>query len=377
MASIHKDPRGKSPYWLCYYTRPDGRRTSRSTKQLDRKKAWAFCLALERASDTARAGELTETAARRIVDDILGSTGAHALPHDTVRAFALRWLAGKEPSVTGHTSRRYAQVVTAFLESLGPVADRSLQCVTGVHIAAYRDERLRTDHISRGTLGRDLAALSSMFIAARRQGLVLINPVEGVGLPVNKPLEREVFTPGELNALLASASPEWRTLILCGYFLAGRLVDMARLSWDAVDLAAGLVTYTQGKTGRRVVVPIHPQLEEHLLTLAGSEQGGALCPALSKLGTAGRGGLSNQFSKVMGKAGIDRHDVQLGTNKMARKSYHCLRYSFTSALANAGVAAEIRMKLTGHKSASVHQRYTHHELEPLRGAINSLPRVSP
>jgi integrase len=374
MASIHKDPRGKSPYWLCYYTLPDGRRTSRSTRQRDRKKAWAFCLKLEEASDKARAGELTETTARKILDDILGSTGARALPHDTVRAFAERWLNAKEPSVTKHTARRYRQVVLAFLASLGPLADRSIQGVTGVHIATYRDERLRTDHISRGTLGRDLAALSSLFIAARRQGLVLINPVEGVGLPINKPLERETFTTQELGALLTVASPEWRTLILCGYYLGGRLIDMATLSWDAVDLAAGLVTYTQGKTKHRVVVPIHPQLEEHLLMLAG-EHGGPLCPTFSKLGSSGRAGLSKRFSRLMGRAGIERHDIQLGANKMARKSFHCLRHSFTSALANAGVAPEIRMKLTGHKSASVHRQYTHHELAPLQAAIQALPRL--
>jgi integrase len=77
----------------------------------------------------------------------------------------------------------------------------------------------------------------------------------------------------------------------------------------------------------------------------------------------------------MGKAGIDRHDVQLGANKMARKSYHGIRHSFTSALANAGVAPEIRMKLVGHKSAAVHQGYTHHELRPLQAAIQALPRL--
>ena len=111
MASIHRHR--KSPFWFCYYTLPDGRRTSRSTRQRDRKKAWAFCLKLEEASDKARLGELTETTARRILDDILGSTGARALPHDTVRAFAERWLAGKEPGVTGATASRYRQWTVA------------------------------------------------------------------------------------------------------------------------------------------------------------------------------------------------------------------------------------------------------------------------
>jgi integrase len=318
---------------------------------------------------------LTETTARKILDDILESTGARALPHDTVRAFAARWLASKELGITAGTIQRYSQVVAAFLESLGPLADRSLQAVTSVHIASYRDERLRTDHISRGTLSRDLSVLSGLFSAARREALILINPVEGVGLPVSKPLEREIFTVEELGALLVVAPPEWRTLILCGYFLAGRLVDMARLTWANIDLAAGLVTYVQGKTARKVIVPLHPQLEEHLLALAASDSGGALCPALSKLGTAGRSGLSNQFSRLMDKAGVDRHQIQLGANNMARKSYHCLRHSFTSALANAGVPAEVRMKLTGHVTSSSHRTYTHHELAPLKAAILMLPSV--
>jgi integrase len=41
---------------------------------------------------------------------------------------------------------------------------------------------------------------------------------------------------------------------------------------------------------------------------------------------------------------------------------HALWHSFTSALANQDVAAEARMKLTGHKTDAVHRGYTHHEL---------------
>jgi integrase len=376
VASIHRHP--KSPFWVCYYTLPDGRRTSRSTGQRDKKRARLFCIRLEEASDKARAGELTETTARRILDSILESSGARALPISTTRAFAHSWLAGKEPSISRSTASRYRQVVTAFCESLGPTADRSLQSVTGVHIATYRDERLRKDHISRGTIGRDLAALSSMFISARRQGLILINPVEGIQLPVSKSqsLEREVFTVQELQALLALASPEWRILILCGFYLGGRLADMARLSWDAVDFTAGVITYTQAKTGKRVVVPLHPELEEALLAIAG-EKGGPICPALSKTRTDGHTGLSNKFSRLMKEAGIDRQAVCIGKNTTSRKSYHCLRHSFTSFLANAAVSPEIRMKLTGHLSEGVHQRYTHHELQPLKDAIATLPKLRP
>ena len=50
-----------------------------------------------------------------------------------------------------------------------------------------------------------------------------------------------------------------------------------------------------------------------------------------------------------------------------------LRVNLTSALANSGVIPELRMKLTGHKTESVHRGYTHHELDTLRAAIEKLP----
>jgi integrase len=56
-------------------------------------------------------------------------------------------------------------------------------------------------------------------------------------------------------------------------------------------------------------------------------------------------------------------------------SFHSLRHSFNSAMANAGVPVEIRQKLTGHASAEMNAIYTHHELEPLRAAVAKLPAL--
>jgi integrase len=372
MASIHKDPRGKSPFWYCAYTLPNGRRTFRSTKQRDRKKAFDVCRALERASEKAREGELTEIQVRKILGDILESVGP-ALRPETVRSYVQSWLASKKLSVTHPTHRHLEKALEEFLESLGPKADRSLSGVSSLDVAAFRDQHLT--NISRGTLYAKLKIIRSLFTSARRQGLVLHNPAEAIELPTLKAIRRELFTPEELRALLAAASNEWKTLILLGYYLGGRLGDMRTLSWDSVDLANSVITFTQGKTGRQVQVPLHPELEEHLLSLA-KDRGGALCPDLSKAELTGRSGLSSQFIALMAQAGIDPLPVRLARNKLCRKSFHCLRYSFTSALANAGVSAEMRMKLTGHQSFDIHQRYTRHELEPLKNAISALPRIT-
>jgi integrase len=53
-----------------------------------------------------------------------------------------------------------------------------------------------------------------------------------------------------------------------------------------------------------------------------------------------------------------------------------IRRSFTSALANAGVSPELRMKVTGHKSAEIHRGYTHLEPETLKDAIKKLPGLT-
>jgi hypothetical protein len=44
-------------------------------------------------------------------------------------------------------------------------------------------------------------------------------------------------------------------------------------------------------------------------------------------------------------------------------------------MANAGVSQEIRQKLTGHTSAEMNKIYTHHELAPLRAAVEKLPTL--
>jgi integrase len=374
VASIHKDPRNKSPYWYCAYTLPDGRRAFRSTKQRDRKKASDICRALEKASEKARANELTEIQVRKLLDEVLESVGEQAMQSESVRSFFANWLSGKKLAVTHNTYTHYEKVVSRFLEGLGDRADKSIANVRPRDVAAFRDAR-RGDGISTGSLLQELKAIRSVFSGARRHGLILHNPAEAIDMPANKPLSREVFTPEEVRALLNVASEEWKALILAGYYLGGRLMDMATLSWDAIDLDSGIVFYTQNKTGAKVEVPIHPELEERLLSIAGDNPRGRLCPALAQTAADGRSGLSNQFARLMAKAGLDQHKAKTGTNVFSKKSFHSLRHSFSSALANAGISADVRMKLTGHKSVDVHQRYTHMQLEPLKQAIATLPSL--
>jgi integrase len=63
-----------------------------------------------------------------------------------------------------------------------------------------------------------------------------------------------------------------------------------------------------------------------------------------------------------------------GRNTQAR-TFHSLRHSLTTDLANADIPAELRQKLTGHADETVHSLYTHTSLERLRQAVDKLPLV--
>src|SRR5262249_22515654 len=156
------------------------------------------------------------------------------------------------------------------------------------------------------------------------------------------------FTQEEVQRLIDEAPTlEWQTLILLGYFLGARLSDCLRLTWENVRPELGIIEYRQQKTGGKVMIPMHYHIIEHLDYLKTFVTTGPLCWKLSAKRTSGKSGLSLGFKKVMKRAGIDPGMVQgMGLNRFSRRSFHSLRHSFNSALANNGVSEELRMKLT-------------------------------
>lgn len=375
MASIHRRPR--SPYYHAAFRGPDGRLILRSTKQTNRAKAEAVALEWERASRLAKGGLLLEDQARKVVASIMERAGSdETLRGVSVADFFGEWMTGKEGIRTARTVDRYRPIVEGFLASLGSKANRPLVAVTAADVDRYVAGRLR-DGCAPGTVQVDGKILRSAFNRARRLGLIGTNPADAVELPERRSMERGTFTPAEVSMLAEAASGEWRTLILLGYYTGQRLMDCARLTWAAVDLGDGVIHFEQEKTRARVSLPVHPVLRAHLESLASTDSTDPhVMPGMARQGGSGRNGLSEAFKRIARAAGVDVQEVQGGgTRRLSKRTFHALRHSFNSALANAGVPEDLRMKLTGHKSKAIHRGYTHHELETLRGAVAKLPTV--
>jgi hypothetical protein len=119
MATLVKDSRGRSRYYVCCYTAADGRRLKKSTKQTDRAKALEVCLALERTEGMAAHGTLTEARARELIGEVLERTCGDTLPFYTAEAWLRDWLREKQISKSEGTHVKYAHTVERFIEHLG------------------------------------------------------------------------------------------------------------------------------------------------------------------------------------------------------------------------------------------------------------------
>lgn len=375
MASIHRRP--DSQYWHAAYFGPDGRRILRSTKQSDRNSALAVAMEFERASKLARRGELVEAQAREVLRDIMKRADiGETLQSASIKSHLVGWLASKRARKSEATGERYGIAVTAFLDTLGKRASLPLTSLTTRDVEKFLDSRT-AENLAPATLNLDVKIIGGALNAARRQGLIPTNPAEAVELPEVESAERGTFTPAEVKLLVDAAEGEWRLLIPLAYYTAARLGDCCRMQWDGVDLAGETLTYTQSKTGKKVTVPLHPDLLERLNKLAGTDKPDVfILPKLASQRVSGRRGLSETFKTIMRKAGLDLQTVK-GTGKrmFSKRTFHSLRHTTNSEMANKGVSAEVRMGVTGHKSAREHQKYTHLEMETRRAAVDKIPSL--
>jgi integrase len=377
MSSLRRLP--NSQFWIACFRLPNGTRTNRSTKTTDRRLAQRLADEWQTAADEARERRLVEAQARNVLSDILAHVGEESLSGDSVESFLRQWL----PSKTGNTAKRYAATVEKFLQSLAAKRSAIIATIGHREILSFFKSREEAG-VAAKTLHVDARTLHAAFNLARKLGLITNNPVERalairpIAVQSNR---RGCFSPGQVKSLIDAATGDWKTLILLGYFTGARLSDCAGMRWQDVNFVHGVIDYIPQKTHRkskRVVVPIHPTLLAHLENLASPDRpGGFLCPNLAGKGTGGKNGLSGQFKRLMACVGVDVQATSPNSvRRLARLSFHSLRHSFNSAMANAGVDQETRMRLTGHSSISVNNGYTHLELPQLRIAVEKLPRFA-
>jgi integrase len=381
MASLRKRP--KSPFYVACYYGADGRRTQRSTETTDRRVAMRQALEWEKAARETQSKTFTVDKARRVLNEMLALTG-QGIDNQSTREFCQAWMKTKTATRAASTAVTYGPVIDSFLATLGRKADAPLSAILPKDIEAHRDA-LTLAGKRATTIRQYVKIIGAMFEAARRQGMIQSNPMRSVEMDDAEQESREPFTMEEFRALLSQAEGDWKTAILLGGFTAMRIGDATSITWESIDLAEGVIKFIPQKLrrkGREVVLPIHPILQKHLMSIAGDDPRAPLCPALAGRSSGGKTGLSRQFIAIMKAAGIDnqarttaRKDKDNKARTQSAKSFHSLRHFFNTQLLASGVDEKIRMALSGHTTAGINRRYSHAKLETLREAMKKLEGV--
>jgi len=383
MASIHKNPLARSPFWFAAYRGPDGRRMKKSTGTTDRKLALSMAIEWEKASMSGKHGTLVEAKARTVLSEILEQATGRPLHFESVADYFEDWLKDKKSNASDKTALKYTQTSQNFLRALGPRSRVPLSAIAPADIRAWFEGLLKGGRAP-STVNTALVVISSIFEKAKGAGHILINPCNGItALRDDGKGERETFTPSQVAGLIEAAKgTDWEGAILVGCFTGLRLKDISELIWAAVDVSnpkRSFIRVIASKTGKGVAVPVHPDLQQWLQSQTQGIANAPIFPSLKGRPSGGNTGLSAQFKRLMGKAGISgkrlRTAVGAGRNTSSL-SFHSLRHTFTSAMANAGVPEDIRMLLTGHATKSAHKIYTHHEADQVWNAIAALPGVA-
>jgi integrase len=380
MASVF--PRKKlSKYWYAAWIDANGRPRQKATKTTDKKEAQRIADLFEMASKRTRTVAYIRATTESLIREFYGVEQARSV---SLRECADEWLKLKAGEGSVSTKNARAKSVSKLVEFLGDAADHNISSIDSKTISSFR--RSVAGNVSARTTNFDLRAVKALFKYARREELISSDPAEGVGsLRLDaREVVRRPFAMEELRAMLATADPEWQSMIRFGLYTGQRLGDIAALTWASIDLGRNEIRFRTRKTDKALMVPIAARLRAHIVSLEGTRDSrAAVHPRAYTSVTSGRRNtsqISKEFVELLAKAGLRAGPREAGKlpgdrRRQSELSFHCLRHNAVSLLKEAGVPHAVVQELIGHDSEAVSAQYTHVGDAALQKAVASLPEI--
>lgn len=389
MATVYK--RAETGTWYAKYFDADGKRVSKNTGASSKREAERIAAGFEadERDERKRSGQLPkvyatllETVTREAASGDLTLARAEEFIHRlhklanpdfteaSLKEFWTDWITEQKRHVGASTATGYEQDLALFTTALGErIMNAPVNALTSAQINAAIDKAKKAGDRRASTINKALASLRRVMEAAIAQKLATHNPAkQSRSLRQVDSTERAPFTVEEIRSMLdhPETSDEWKGAITLAAHTGLRLGDI--LSLTRKHMESDRLVIMPSKTARQnkvITVPLTPPC----LAWIGLRKS-SFFPALKKQPTATT---SMQFSAIMKKAGVPK-EIDLPGGLKASRSFHALRHTFASWLAEADIHADVRQKLTGHSSSKIHARYSHHD-EALDRAVGTLPTL--
>ena len=91
---------------------------------------------------------------------------------------------------------------------------------------------------------------------AVQEGIVSENPCKKIKKLRVSQVKDRILSESEINLLLNLPQGKDRMMILTSLFTGMRLIEVLSLKWSDIDFIRGILSFTQSKTGKVIVLPL-------------------------------------------------------------------------------------------------------------------------
>lgn len=217
-------------------------------------------------------------------------------------------------------------------------------------VNAYIQKRKGLDR-SNGTINRELALLRSAFYMGMKNDPPKVSRVPFISKLKEAPARKGFFEPAEFHSVAKHLPADIRDVATFARIVGTRRSEILEIQWPQVDFAARSVRLEGGETKNDEprVLPMTAALYEMLWKRKASRD--AKWPNSPWV-------FSRQGQPIKSfKAAWEKACVAAKINGRAARMFHDLRRTAVRNMIRAGVPEKVAMRISGHKTRSVFDRY--------------------
>jgi integrase len=284
--------------------------------------------------------------------------------------------------VNGRKSIKRAELSANTLKGYFGDHTRALDLTTD-RVNAYISSRLENDGVKPATVQKELAALKRAFNLAVQAGL--LDQVPHIPNLQLRNTRTGFFEPADFEAVLQELPEYLRPPMRFGYLTGWRVLsEVLPLTWAQVDFEAGLVRLEPGTTkndeGRTFPFAALPEFEALLRrqrerTSALEKATACLVPWVFHNDGERIRHYKTAWHSACVSAGVGRWKDPANRRGYVGPVVHDLRRTAVRNLVRAGVPEIVAMRLCGHKTRAIFDRYSVVNEAMLKDAVEKLARL--